>query len=81
MVWKFPSKARAEQSGSPWSEELTNEMIQQVHKRLCQSTYQSDYLGIPQGTASIHGNRSAHHTFSVTPLYSVVTSSLSLHQY
>ncbi|XP_069130196.1 uncharacterized protein [Argopecten irradians] len=49
MVWKFPSRARAEQKESPWSEELTDDMIKQVHKRLCQSTYQSDYLGIPQG--------------------------------
>ncbi|XP_060085930.1 uncharacterized protein LOC132565305 [Ylistrum balloti] len=49
MVWKFPSKARAEQKESPWSEELTDDMIKQVHKRLCQSTYQSDFLGIPQG--------------------------------
>nr|XP_022327637.1 testis-expressed protein 26-like [Crassostrea virginica] len=49
MVWRFPSKAKPEQDSSPWSEQVTDEMIGQVHKRLCQSTYQSDYLGIPQG--------------------------------
>ncbi|XP_048774084.1 testis-expressed protein 26-like isoform X2 [Ostrea edulis] len=49
LVWKFPSKAKAEQDPSPWSEQLTDDMIGQVHKRLCQSTYQNDYLGIPQG--------------------------------
>ena len=49
MVWRFPSKAKPEQDNSPWSEQVTDEMIGQVHKRLCQSTYQSDYLGIPQG--------------------------------
>ncbi|KAK3100727.1 hypothetical protein FSP39_024323 [Pinctada imbricata] len=49
MVWKFPSKALPEDQKSPWSEELTDDMINQVHKRLCSSTYQTDYLGIPQG--------------------------------
>lgn len=49
LVWRFPSKAKPEQESSPWSEQVTDEMINQVHKRLCQSTYQSDYLGIPQG--------------------------------
>ncbi|XP_062598088.1 testis-expressed protein 26-like isoform X1 [Saccostrea cucullata] len=49
LVWRFPSNAKGEQQSSPWSEELTDEMIGQVHKRLCQSTYQNDYLGIPQG--------------------------------
>lgn len=49
LVWRFPSKAKPEQESSPWSEQATDEMINQVHKRLCQSTYQSDYLGIPQG--------------------------------
>lgn len=49
MVWRFPSKAKAEQHPSPWSEAATDDMMNQVHKRLCQSTYQTDYLGIPQG--------------------------------
>ncbi|XP_071127373.1 uncharacterized protein [Mytilus edulis] len=49
MVWRFPTKSQAEPKPSPWSEELTDDKINQVHKRLCQSTYQTDYLGIPQG--------------------------------
>lgn len=49
MVWKFPSKTQVSQPGMPWSEELTNEKLNQVTKRLCRSTYQRDYLGIPQG--------------------------------
>ncbi|CAC5361004.1 unnamed protein product [Mytilus coruscus] len=49
MVWRFPTKTMAEPKPSPWSEELTDDKINQVHKRLCQSTYQTDYLGIPQG--------------------------------
>ncbi|KAL3880056.1 hypothetical protein ACJMK2_032327 [Sinanodonta woodiana] len=49
MVWKFPKKGYAEHPSSKWSEELTNDKMNQVYKRLCQSTYQSDYLAIPQG--------------------------------
>ena len=51
MVWKFPRRAAGEQQGSKWNEELTDQMINQVHKRLCQSTYKTDYMGIPQGEA------------------------------
>ncbi|KAL5011376.1 hypothetical protein ScPMuIL_009927 [Solemya velum] len=49
LIWRFPSKAREEHTKCPWSEELTDEKMAQVSKRLCQSTYQCDYLGIPQG--------------------------------
>ena len=53
MVWKFPRRAPNEMPSSRWNEELTNDMINQVHKRLCQTTYQTDYLAIPQGKASL----------------------------
>ncbi|XP_052281581.1 testis-expressed protein 26-like isoform X1 [Dreissena polymorpha] len=49
LVWKFPRNGWRETEGGRWSEELTNEKIAQVHKRLCQSTYQTDFLGTPQG--------------------------------
>ncbi|KAK7097108.1 uncharacterized protein [Littorina saxatilis] len=49
MVWKFPSKRHQYPDSSPWSEEMTNEKLNQVTKRLSRSTYQNDYLGIPQG--------------------------------
>ncbi|KAK7498668.1 hypothetical protein BaRGS_00010045 [Batillaria attramentaria] len=49
MVWKFPSKTHPFQHPTPWSEELTNEKLNQVTKRQYRSTYQNDYLGIPQG--------------------------------
>lgn len=56
MMWKFPSKAYP--TSSPWSDELTNEKLNQVNKRLCRSTYQTDFLGIPQGfqVRSAYGN-------------------------
>lgn len=49
MVWKFPRGGWKNTEGGSWSEQLTDEKINQVHKRLCQSTYQTDYLGTPQG--------------------------------
>lgn len=49
LVWKFPQRSADEQPQARWSEELTNDMINQVHRRLCQSTYQTDYMGLPQG--------------------------------
>ncbi|XP_052792471.1 uncharacterized protein LOC128226568 isoform X2 [Mya arenaria] len=49
LVWKFPRCGPIETEGSKWSEELTDEKINQVHKRMCSSTYQTDYLGVPQG--------------------------------
>ena len=49
MVWRYPAKSKCEEAPVPWSAELTDDMMNQVHKRLCQSTYQTDYLGIPQG--------------------------------
>ena len=52
MVWRYPAKSKCEEAPVPWSAELTDDMMNQVHKRLCQSTYQTDYLGIPQGILS-----------------------------
>lgn len=50
MVWKFPSKITETQGGGAMlSETVTNEKLQQITKRLCQSVYQNDYLGFPQG--------------------------------
>ncbi|XP_046562188.1 testis-expressed protein 26-like isoform X1 [Haliotis rubra] len=49
MVWRFPSNKNPVPDVTPWAEEVTNEKLNQVHKRLCSSTYQTDYLGIPQG--------------------------------
>ncbi|BFZ14560.1 hypothetical protein BsWGS_17599 [Bradybaena similaris] len=50
LVWKFPSNTRSYQdTGNKQFEELTNEKLRQITKRLCHSVYQNDYLGIPQG--------------------------------
>ncbi|XP_060551358.1 testis-expressed protein 26-like isoform X2 [Ruditapes philippinarum] len=49
LVWKFPRGGWRNTEGGRWSEELTDDKIKQVHKRLCQSTYQTDFLGSPQG--------------------------------
>ncbi|XP_025087381.1 LOW QUALITY PROTEIN: testis-expressed protein 26-like [Pomacea canaliculata] len=49
IVWKLPSKGQRFQPPSPWSEEVTNEKLNQVTKRLCRSVYQDRLLGIPQG--------------------------------
>lgn len=49
MVWRFPSNKNPVPDVTPWTEEVTNEKLNQVHRRLCSSTYQNDYLGIPQG--------------------------------
>ncbi|XP_076446510.1 uncharacterized protein LOC143283939 isoform X2 [Babylonia areolata] len=59
MMWRFPGKTQPFPQSSPWSEELTNEKLNQVTKRLCRSTYQSDFLGIPQGfqVKSAYGNQ------------------------
>ncbi|KAH9513985.1 hypothetical protein Btru_031894 [Bulinus truncatus] len=50
MVWRFPRHSKySPEATEKISEELTNEKLNQITKRLCQSVYQSDYLGIPQG--------------------------------
>ncbi|CAG5122555.1 unnamed protein product, partial [Candidula unifasciata] len=50
LVWKFPSKSRSKQvPGDKQLQELTDEKLRQITKRLCHSVYQNDYLGIPQG--------------------------------
>ncbi|KAK0050482.1 testis-expressed sequence 26 protein [Biomphalaria pfeifferi] len=50
MVWRFPRNSQYNpETAEKISEELTNERLNQITKRLCQSVYQSDYLGIPQG--------------------------------
>ncbi|XP_005109735.2 uncharacterized protein LOC101848325 [Aplysia californica] len=50
MVWKFPHKNRYPRSSDGrLSEDLTNQKLNQITKRLCHSVYQNDYLGIPQG--------------------------------
>lgn len=56
MVWRFPRKTRYNNkncSTDPDSprldEDLTNQKLNQITKRLCHSVYQNDYLGIPQG--------------------------------
>ncbi|XP_041357218.1 uncharacterized protein LOC121374258 isoform X2 [Gigantopelta aegis] len=48
MVWRFPSNSKVPDENRV-SEELMNEKINQIHKRMCSSTYKNDYLGIPQG--------------------------------
>lgn len=52
MTWRYPSGGWQFPKAEKWTEELTNEAINQVHKRLCRSTYQKDYLGVPQGEQS-----------------------------
>ncbi|XP_035682248.1 testis-expressed protein 26-like isoform X1 [Branchiostoma floridae] len=49
MVWKFPRHEKPLKEGSQWGTELTDDIMDQVIKDQTKSTYQSDYLGIPQG--------------------------------
>ena len=49
MVWKLPHKIIGEYPYSEWSTELTDEMMDSVCRGQLMSTYQQDYLGIPQG--------------------------------
>lgn len=47
MVWKYPtSKQRQPEEEAP---AITNEQYDQVMRGKCQSTYQTDFLGFPQG--------------------------------
>ncbi|XP_071951508.1 testis-expressed protein 26-like [Antedon mediterranea] len=47
IVWKFPKGAKTEPKS--YSRELTDRMMDEVLADKCSSTYQNDYLGIPQG--------------------------------
>ncbi|XP_059178423.1 uncharacterized protein LOC131957696 [Physella acuta] len=50
MVWRLPHNYHKNNvQNEAVSEELTNEKLNQITRRLCHSTYQTDYLGIPQG--------------------------------
>ena len=49
MVWKLPRNIVKEQPGSQWATELTDEVMDRVCRGNLKSTYQHDYLGIPQG--------------------------------
>ena len=49
MVWRLPHRGLAEQTGSEWAEPLTDEKMDWVCRGQLASTYQKDYLGIPQG--------------------------------
>ncbi len=49
MTWKLPKRPATEQPGSEWAAQLTDEMFDRVIRGKLTSTYQEDYLGIPQG--------------------------------
>ncbi|XP_064610080.1 testis-expressed protein 26-like [Liolophura sinensis] len=50
MTWRFPSHGRKKYVRQlTCNEPLTKEKINYIHRRMCCSTYQKDYLGIPQG--------------------------------
>ena len=49
MVWKLAPTPHHEQQGSEWSAPISNELLDQVMRGKLRSTYQADYLGVPQG--------------------------------
>ena len=53
MVWKFPRKNAEGQSAAPAKNrkyrQLTDRMMNQILVDKMKSTYQNDFLGIPQG--------------------------------
>ena len=51
MVWKLAKQPLEEQPYSEWATELTDEVMDRVCRGKIKSTYQQDYLGIPQGNA------------------------------
>lgn len=48
MVWRFPKDVPEDQNIYAGGV-LTDQMMEEILRDKCQSTYQSDYLGIPQG--------------------------------
>ena len=48
MVWRFPKHVPKDQQLYPG--EITDQMMEEILRDKCKSTYQSDYLGVPQGT-------------------------------
>ena len=48
MVWRFPKDVPEDQNIYAGGL-LTDQMMEEILRDKCQSTYQSDYLGIPQG--------------------------------
>ncbi|XP_022086134.1 testis-expressed protein 26-like [Acanthaster planci] len=47
MVWRFPKHVPKDQQIYPG--EITDQMMEEVLRDKCKSTYQNDYLGVPQG--------------------------------
>ncbi|XP_013421037.1 testis-expressed protein 26 [Lingula anatina] len=49
MVWKFPKRSITEGDYSEWATPLSDTIMEQVMRNKFRSTYQEDFLGIPQG--------------------------------
>lgn len=49
MVWRFPKDVPEDQDIYSGGSMLTDQMMEEILRDKCQSTYQSDFLGIPQG--------------------------------
>ena len=47
MVWRFPKHVPKDQHIYPG--EITDQMMEEILREKCKSTYQNDFLGIPQG--------------------------------
>ena len=49
MVWRFPPKRKVEKTAGEWNRELTDDVMDRVIRGQLKSTYQSDFIGCPQG--------------------------------
>ena len=49
MVWKLGPTPQREQPGSEWGAPISDDLLDQVMRGKLRSTYQADYLGVPQG--------------------------------
>jgi hypothetical protein len=47
MVWRFPKHLPKDQQVYPG--EITDQMMEEILRDKCKSTYQSDFVGVPQG--------------------------------
>lgn len=73
MNWRLPPRPMAEQPYSEWGGELTDEILDAVCRGKIASTYQQDYLGIPQG---YHGRENPNMPIPPTDWKSKVKYSL-----
>ncbi|ESO93863.1 hypothetical protein LOTGIDRAFT_228617 [Lottia gigantea] len=78
LTWRFPTNLKPPQRDMA-REHVTDAKLNDIHRRLCRSTYQSDYLGMPQGYEIVQ-NDLTNSSLMVKPPHTLDTFQRSTYQ-